>query len=233
MFGAYQVGAWKVLSRHFKPDLVVGVSIGSLNAWMVACGCDASMLEEHWLLGDALSRPKFRVPRTWRQGILDPGAAHATMQRMHRELKPVLPLGIVIRRLPSLRPEVICNEQISCWRYLAASCAIPFVFDLQQFNGATYADGGLLDPLPFFAARQMGATSMIGLNCMTWGGWGLDAPQIRPSKRLGLLPSEAMVWNRENVERWMKQGEQDANAFLIQYPQHSGEGQKTFAENLF
>ena len=40
MFGAYQAGAWEVLSQSFQPDIVIGASIGSLNGWAIAAGCD-------------------------------------------------------------------------------------------------------------------------------------------------------------------------------------------------
>ncbi len=233
MFGAYQVGAWKVISRHYKPDLVVGVSIGSLNAWMVACGCDASIIEEHWLRGEALAKPRFRFPRSWREGIIDPAAAYEPMQRMHRELKPVLPLGIVARRVAGFRSAIFRDAQISSWKHLAASCAIPGVFDLQQIDGVTYADGGLLDPLPFREARKMGATAMLGINCMTWGGFGSDQPQIRPRKRLGWISRDGLRWDRANVIRWIAKGEEDANRFLERNPWPGAMLEKTFAENLF
>jgi NTE family protein len=215
MFGAYQVGAWKVLSRTFVPDLVVGVSIGSLNAWMVAGGCSAADLEQHWMDGEAHARYRWRAPRRLAEGFADPTAAYAVMQRMHRELKPKLSLGIVARRLPTLRPVVFQNEQIT-WRHLAASCAIPFVFDLQALSGVTYADGGLLDPLPLFAAAQMGASEILGINCMTWGGFGrgrLNARCMRPSRRLGLTPQSVLCWNRDRTKRWIAQGEEDALRF--------------------
>jgi predicted acylesterase/phospholipase RssA len=233
MFGAYHVGAWKVLQNHYKPELVVGVSIGSLNAWMVACGCRSEMIEGHWLQGEALAKPRLRMPRSWREGIVDPTAAHEVMQRMHRELKPVLPIGIVARRVFGFRSTIFRDREISSWRHLAASCAIPGVFDLQQIDGATYADGGLFDPLPFREALRMGATSMLGINCMTWGGFGSKAPQIRPPKRLGWIARDGLQWNRANVVRWIAQGEQDANRFLDQYQWPEGAREKTFAENLF
>ncbi len=233
MFGAYHAGVWKALSPRFAPDLVVGVSIGSLNAWLVACGCDGATLEKHWLEGSALQQPRLRMPRHWRQGMIDPGEAHATMQRMHRELTPSIPLGVVMRRLPWLRPVLLRGSEISSWRHLAASCAIPLVFDLQQLSGVTYADGGLIDPLPLFAARDMGATSILGVNCMTWGGFGVRAPVIRPRKRLGNFATDALRWKRSNIERWIAQGEEDANLFLKQYSSRENSLEKTFAENLF
>ena len=39
MFGAYQAGAWNVLSQRFQPDMVVGTSVGALNGWAIAGGC--------------------------------------------------------------------------------------------------------------------------------------------------------------------------------------------------
>ena len=229
MFGAYQVGAWKVLSRHFVPDLVVGVSIGSLNAWMVACGCSPADLETHWLEGhgDALATYKWRFPRRPTQGLLDPQAAHEVMRRMHRELTPKLQLGIVLRKLSNMQPVLFQNEAIT-WKHLAASCAIPIVFDLQSIGGVTYADGGLMDPLPLFAARQMGATEILGINCMTWGGFGkYPAVQIKPRKRLSLHPKHVLCWDRDRVKRWIAQGEEDAH-YLLENP-----GQQERAHGLW
>jgi predicted acylesterase/phospholipase RssA len=233
MFGAYQVGAWKVVSRHFRPELVVGVSIGALNAWMVACGCDASMIEEHWLQGEALASPRLRMPRNWREGIVDPSAAYEVMRRMHSELKPVLPVAVVARRIAGLRSTVFRDDGIASWRHLAASCAIPGIFDLQRIDGVTYADGGLFDPLPFREARALGATAMLGINCMRFGGFGSKAPQIRPRKRLGWVVRDGLPWSRHNVERWIAQGEEDAHRFLAQYSQSRQMQQKTFAQDLF
>ena len=48
MFGAWQVGAWQALEPVFKPDLVVGASVGSLNGWMIASGCPPEELACRW-----------------------------------------------------------------------------------------------------------------------------------------------------------------------------------------
>src|ERR1039458_5392786 len=36
MFGAWEVGVWKTLSRHLRPDCIVGASAGAWNGWMIA-----------------------------------------------------------------------------------------------------------------------------------------------------------------------------------------------------
>ena len=214
MYGAYQAGAWKVLSRHFQPDLVVGVSIGSLNAWVVASGAPPDVLERHWLEGEELATYRLRWPASLTHGVVDPANAYAVMQRMHRELQPQIPLAILARKGWTLRPVVFKDHDIT-WRHLAASCAIPGVFDLPNINGVTYADGGLIDPLPLFAARDLGASKILGINCMTWGGFGrVDAIQIKPAKRLGWTLADMLCWDRVRAERWIRLGEEDASRIV-------------------
>ena len=48
MFGAYQAGAWKVLTGSFQPDFIVGASAGALNAWAIAGGCSPAELCDSW-----------------------------------------------------------------------------------------------------------------------------------------------------------------------------------------
>ena len=38
-WGAWEAGAWKVLSQTFQPDLIVGASVGAWNGWAIAGGC--------------------------------------------------------------------------------------------------------------------------------------------------------------------------------------------------
>src|ERR1019366_6945645 len=49
MFGAWQAGAWRSLAARFKPDLVVGASVGSLNGYAIAAGWSAADLCHLWL----------------------------------------------------------------------------------------------------------------------------------------------------------------------------------------
>jgi len=48
MYGAYQAGAWKELADVFRPDLVVGASIGALTGWAIAGGCEPEELIARW-----------------------------------------------------------------------------------------------------------------------------------------------------------------------------------------
>jgi NTE family protein len=212
LFGAYQLGAWRVLAKHVKPDLVVGASIGSLNGWMVAGGASPREMEQFWRAGSQTAWLRWRRPRTWRDGVLDPGPLHQMLQQLHRHFTPRIPYACVMRRLPAMRAEVVRTPNVT-WRHLAASCALPLLFDAQHWNGRTYIDGGVLNPLPLFAARQLGATRIIGINCMPWGGRWVRAVRVQPKWFLG-TPRDLLRFDPGNHERWLAQGAADAEQVL-------------------
>src|SRR5436309_7857523 len=75
MFGAYQAGAWKALSRELAPDIVVGASVGALNGWYIAAGASGDELERRWL--DPVSGDLMKYRRWPWGGVFDPGPLEA------------------------------------------------------------------------------------------------------------------------------------------------------------
>ena len=61
MYGAYQAGAWRALADVFRPDLVVGASIGALTGWAIAGGCDPDELVDRWMHLDAAAHYPLEV----------------------------------------------------------------------------------------------------------------------------------------------------------------------------
>lgn len=214
LYGAYHVGAWKVLSRHYEPGLVVGASIGSLIGYQVACGYPVEDMERDWRLGEHYPRPKWRIPRSPLAGFLDPQGIHQLMRDLVDRHQPKLRYAAVLRRVPTLRPVIVEWPQLT-WRHLAASCAVPFVYDAQRIDGVTYTDGGLITPCPVFAAEELGASEVIGLDCMIGGARRTSERSyiIGHSRFIGLPPS-AFRWDRNNIERWLAMGEEDAQRAL-------------------
>jgi len=214
LFGAYHVGAWKVLSRHFEPDLVVGASIGAMFGYLVASGYPVEEMEREWLSGARYSQPRWRLPRKLHGGWLEPDSVYAMMREMTEKLKPKIPFACVALKLPRLSPVIFRSPEIT-WQHLAASCAIPFVYDMQRIDGGTFVDGGLISACPVREAQQLGATEIIALNCMGGGSrrLGANAYMIGTSRYLG-TPRESLVWKRENIERWIAAGERDASEAL-------------------
>ena len=231
MFGAYQAGAWNVLSRRFEVDLVVGASVGALNGWAIAGGCSAADLAAMWRdpATALLMRP--RLPIVPWNGFFDPAALDRQVRDWYARFKPRVPYSLTVVEVPRLRLVRVPQDQIIP-AHLMASCAVPFGYPPVRINGKLYVDGGLLDVLPVWAAAEMGATRVIAVNALPLMPSrslraavrvvrllgrkparvaGLDLVLISPRASLGSV-RDALTWSPENVRRWIQQGEDDAKA---------------------
>src|SRR5688572_17167201 len=114
MFGAYQAGVWDALAGWFKPDIVVGASVGALNAWAIAGGCPPSELIDRWLHLDRLS--SWRLRSRWRrpfEGILNCDDFEDIVQEMHSAFKPQARCGVVLTDALRLKPWLF-QDDIQC-----------------------------------------------------------------------------------------------------------------------
>jgi len=233
MFGAYQAGAWQVLAKCFRPDIVVGASVGALNGWAIAGGCPPEELIGQWLNPGWAPVAGRRWAPPWR-GMLDGAALHQAIRRLWSQYRPRSAVAVVVTDLVRLQPRLFCNDEIR-WQHLAASCAAPFCYPLVRVEGRLYADGGLLAPAPVWAAVAMGATRVVLVHLLarpasrllgaamralrTLVPAGRRAPHnaailtIAPHQPLGRL-RDSLLWNATNIERWIEQGRRDARQVL-------------------
>jgi NTE family protein len=200
MFGAYQAGAWEVLSRSFQPDIVIGASIGSLNGWAIAAGCDPAELSGRWLR-----------------------RRENSIRGIHECYRPVLEYGAVVTDL-RLKPRLFTTPGIAC-EHLKASCGFAAA------EGRIYVDGGVMNPLPLWAATDMGATDILAINVLPqlpgsllrasiWFLRGLapEYPTPAPSAKVTILEPEvplgpmrhAIFYSEANARKWLEQGRADA-----------------------
>ena len=214
MFGAWQAGAWRALAPRFKPDLVVGASVGSLNGYAIASGWSSDELCDWWRQPGVASFE--HLPNTARQLI----AA--------RPLE--LEYAVVLTDMLRLKPRIITGPLIHA-EHLLASCAVPGAARPWRIDGRWYLDGGLLNPLPVWAAVELGATRIIALNVLPefpspllrpfakafrfcFGHNprvppGIELTTLIPRRTLGSL-HEAISWDPANAARWIEQGATDA-----------------------
>jgi predicted acylesterase/phospholipase RssA len=211
MFGAWQAGAWGVLAQHFQPDLIVGASVGSLNGYAIASGTPPQELCERWTRPGAVGIDR-----------LDETIADL----MQRPLQ--LEYAVVLTDLRRMKPVTFTGAQVTA-AHLAASCAVPPVKAPVRIGGRWYLDGGLLNPLPVFAAVELGATEILALHALLPGlvlpilakpflaAFGYKPPvpshvrlvTLAPSAPLGSW-SEAIWWNENNSRRWLEDGAETA-----------------------
>jgi predicted acylesterase/phospholipase RssA len=142
-------------------------------------------------------------------------------------MRPRISLAIVATDLFGLRPSVFRDGEIT-WRHLAASCAVFGLLPQYRLDGRRHSDGGLLGALPVWAARQLGATRIVGIHLLPRPPVALRvtrsllralarfapaiegvATMIAPAHPLGRLRDTA-VWSPENARRWIELGRRDA-----------------------
>jgi predicted acylesterase/phospholipase RssA len=224
MFAAWEVGVWKALGPHFRPDMVVGASAGAWNAWAIAGGATVDDLTRDWMDPRTAA---IMTPGLHRAGILRPEGLHAKARQLFERYQPRMPVGITLVEVPSMRLRLVRDRDIT-WQHLAATCTIPFCFPPVPIGGRRYVDGGLRGALPLWAAAEMGSARVIALNCLTTLpfrllrlGLSLFAPPahrdgvilIEPSAGLGSV-RDSVVWSAANIARWIAQGESDGNRAL-------------------
>jgi NTE family protein len=234
MFGAYQAGAWRALSRVVKPDIVVGASVGALNGWLIAAGMTGDDLVQHWLDPASGDLMPYRTPRLRWKGVLDPQPLRNRAKLLVEHYSPNVDYGVVLVQLPRLRSKLFRNREVT-WQHLVASCAVPVGFPPVRIGGALYCDGGVLEALPIWAAGEMGATRVIAVNALRFvSPWAVRMmiqgvrrlSRVRPSAPGGppvtlITPAQYLgrfldgaTWRKENILRWIEQGEADATEAL-------------------
>jgi len=211
MFGAWQAGAWRALAPSFTPDLIVGASVGSLNGYAIAGGATPDQLVSFWHQPTLASF--HNLP--------------ATIQELMR-LHPLRQdYAVVLTDLLRMKPKIFRGNEIT-WRHLAASCAIPGILPQQRLHGRWFSDGGLLNPLPVWAAVELGATRIVALHALPEIPGSLikpfvkgfratvghnppvpDGVELTVFKTNGSLGSihDALHWKEENIGRWIEIGE--------------------------
>jgi NTE family protein len=237
MYGAYQAGVWKAIADVCQPDLIVGASIGAINAWAIAGGCPPDELIERWLNLDAAAHYRWKFPRSPLDGVLDTAPLQAVIRDLYESFQPGAAqprahFAMVLTDLMKLRPVVLRGNQVS-WQHLVASTAIVGLFDQVRLGGRIYSDGGLLSAVPLWAAAEMGATRALVIDVLPTppgtiarafvGAMRMLSPfraqvpawieviRLAPPALLG-KPLEAIYWTRPNAEAWIRAGQQQASA---------------------
>ena len=165
-FGAYQVGAWRALSEaNWQPDIVLGTSIGAVNAFLVSRGFSAEELRHAWLelparfgSTNGASRlfpysreiPRFRA---WTTEIVRLFAARPLSCR----------LQVCMAELWSGAMRIVEDGAVG-EQHLLAACALPPLMPPVRIAGRLYLDGGTLYPVPLKEAVATGADEVIAVD---------------------------------------------------------------------
>jgi predicted acylesterase/phospholipase RssA len=173
-------------------------------------------------------------PLPWR-GFFD----YDTFSHHIQELYSAFPLrtqcGVVVTDLLRRRPRLVQSADIR-WEHLAAACAIPVGVHPVRVDGRLYVDGGLLNAVPLWAAKEMGAARAVVVNALprlrsrvvrtVVGAVRSISPRppehgdlkivpIAPSTPLGSLMG-SVRWDRDAVLRSIERGADDARRAMAE-----------------
>lgn len=145
-----------------KPDIIAGVSAGSVVTAMYASGMTPDDIVSSFADVKFGDFAELGVPR---DGFFSMDGFKKFLKRnISYERIEDLPMPAVIcaTDLDNNRPVAFTEGKIvDC---VAASCSIPIVFKPVKINGVTYVDGGVLANLPAWALRDQ-CKYLIGINC--------------------------------------------------------------------
>ena len=164
--GAAHTGVLKVLEREGIPiSVVTGSSIGALVGAAHVIGIPVAQVEKEWLRTDGPRLFRTFLPTFPRAGL----SSGSELRRMLRDL-----LGDVqIEELPLPYAAVACDidtgeaivlKEGSLVDAVRASTAIPGIFHPVRSGKRLLVDGGLVDPVPIKACRDLGADFVIAVD---------------------------------------------------------------------
>ena len=238
-FGAYQVGVWRALvERGWNPDVITGISIGSVNAWLLARDVPYNELEQIWL-----DWPKELLPGRERRFAL-PWQAQVPMfrawiDRIAREYRgrPVVRQGrFTMLAAASGRMHTVSVADAGGDDLLAA-CALPGVMSPVRAHGKLYLDCGILRYIPMRETVEAGADDIVMVDLLAAHPFpsarrarrallalrnrlaghdydppeaeGVDVTVVAHDSPLGSV-LESFRWKRSFVERLIGDGYSDA-----------------------
>ncbi len=197
-YGSVQVGQIRALAKtDIRPDFVVGTSVGSLNATVIAetpeiahdrLGAFWTLLTREDVFGSMRKmmfnlsslRPALADPTPLREMLLA-----STPSRDFSDLE--LPLTAIAADVTTgHHVELNSGDLISA---LMASVAIPGIFPVVEREGRRLVDGGILHNVPISIAAEQGAQTIVVLDC----AFNMFAPRTDPTLPHALLRAAAIM----------------------------------------
>ena len=226
--GAYQCGAWRALIELGIPvDMVVGVSVGSLNSAMVVQG-DPFLASGLWrrLETDKVFdvKPDAQITEFAAEFFKQGGAGVSGLNELvdtyldeDKIRNSSMDFGLLTVEVPAMKPHYLWKDEIPKGKIgdyiIASSSAFP-ALKPHKIDGKTYIDGGYENNMPIHMAVERGATNIIAIYLDAVGRYDKDK-EMSSSENIKLISPKwdlgsFLVFNPDNTENIMRLGYLDA-----------------------
>ena len=247
--GAYEIGAYRALTEMgYRFDVICGVSIGAINAALLAQG-DCEKAAEFWettsnddLFSDkdqgfleiinrqvnlnTLSALKENIKTAVENGGIDTSKIRAYMERTidpKRLLESPIDYGMIAVAFPELQPLIAYKKDMTLENVLdhvLASASFPG-FQPTTIGDKKYLDGGLYDACPYNELLDYGCDEVIAIRL---NGFGIIHPLRDKNKIRQIFPSEqlgpVMRFDPATSRRNIQMGYYDTIRFMKGLPGH-------------
>ncbi|MBN1178473.1 MAG: patatin-like phospholipase family protein [Anaerolineae bacterium] len=179
--GAYECGVYKYLEEAgIVPEILVGTSIGAINAAAIASGKSAADLEKAWLETRTRDIQRFWRFRPWRS-IYDTSPWQKTLYRfidfqgLARTDRHLL---ITATEVEGGALRVFDNRQAEITpQHILASCSIPLVYPWTRIGAVHYWDGAVMANTPLGVAVDAGADDVLVVLLSPIGEHRIERPR--------------------------------------------------------
>jgi NTE family protein len=161
--GFAHLGVLQVLEQnHIAISHIAGTSVGSILGAAYASGAPLARIIE------TCRKLRFRDIARWRVSRLGLASNQRLADLIERVFESrhfedlIIPLAVVATDLTSGEPVVFTQGNLV--DAIRASCAFPGLFEPVEIGTRCLADGGLVAPVPTRAARDLGASAVIGVS---------------------------------------------------------------------
>ncbi len=190
--GAYQIGVLEYLEEvGWRPDVLIGSSVGAVNAAALGSGVSVRGLKSRWLDLTTNDVQKMRVDDVLldnvirrRDHILDLWPWPETLAGRSRKWSdrawfhpeeinsPDAPYEVYVTAVnaETAQLEFFCNCDPGGLRleHVLASFSIPLWYGPLEIDGVPYWDGGVLANTPFRKALELGGTEIVVVTMIPW-----------------------------------------------------------------
>jgi len=164
--GFAHVGVIKLLESHgIYPDIVTGTSAGAVVGSLYAAGYTGIQLQNMAValdpasISDLILGESGFVKGEKLERYINQQVSQRPIEKLNRAF------GAVVTDLTNGNRVVFRRGNTG--QAVRASAAVPGVFEPVLIQGRKYVDGGVVSPVPVYAAREMGADIVIAVDIST------------------------------------------------------------------
>ncbi len=164
--GWAHIGVLKVLEQELiVPDIVTGTSMGAIIGAAWCGGMSAAELEDLVLEFDLKkARHMFGNLRPLRPGLVRSDALKDFLRPHLKATFEELEIPFACVSCDLRTGERIITTEGDLVEAVYGSASIPVLFEPIETESMLVADGGMVEPVPVFAARELGATDIIAVS---------------------------------------------------------------------